>query len=36
MKSTINKILEDIDNKKKDLLAEYDKLRKKYNFEYIK
>lgn len=36
MKSTINKILEEIENKKNDLKKEYQKLRKKYNFEFIK
>lgn len=40
MKSTISKILEEIEHKnkelKKDLKEEYDRLRKKYNFEYIK
>lgn len=36
MKSTINKILEEIENKKNELLTEYEKIRKKYNFEYIK
>lgn len=36
MKSTINKILEEIDFKKKELVEEYSKMREKYNFEYIK
>lgn len=36
MHSKINKILEDIDNKKQELIIEYKKLRKKYNFNYIK
>lgn len=36
MKSTISKILEEIENKKKDLKQEYDRLKEKYNFDYIK
>jgi hypothetical protein len=36
MKSKINKILEDIKLKKDELLKEYDILREKYDFEYIK
>lgn len=36
MNSKINKILEEIDIKKQELLKEYKNLRKKYNFEYIK
>lgn len=36
MKSTINRILDEIEQKKKELKVEYEKLREKYNFEYIK
>ena len=36
MKSTINRIFEEIEQKKKELKIEYEKLREKYNFEYIK
>jgi hypothetical protein len=36
MKSKINKILEDIKLKKDELLKEYEILREKYDFEYIK
>ncbi len=36
MRSKINKLLKEIDSKKKELLSEYKTLREKYNFEYIK
>jgi hypothetical protein len=36
MKSKINKILEDIKFKKDELLKEYEILREKYDFEYIR
>jgi hypothetical protein len=36
MKSKINKILEEIKFKKDELLKEYEKLREKYDFEFIK
>lgn len=36
MKSKINKILEDIKIKKDELVKEYEKLREKYDFEFVK
>lgn len=36
MKSTISRILQEIENKRKELAEEYERIKKKYNFEYIK
>ena len=36
MKSTISRILQEIENKRKELAEEYERINKKYNFEYIK
>lgn len=36
MKSRINKILEEIENKKNELYQEYNNLKEKYNFDFIK
>ena len=34
MKSRINKILDDIDIKKEELLKEYEQLKRKYDFSF--
>ena len=36
MKSTISRILQEIENKRKELAEEYERIKKKYNFEYVK
>jgi hypothetical protein len=36
MKTRINKLYEEIKHKKDELFQEYEKLREKYDFQYIK
>jgi hypothetical protein len=36
MKSKVNKLLEEIKIKKDELVKEYEKLREKYDFEFVK